>query len=90
MKMMKMPGMFSCREVHEHASMETYDDLGVMARLKFRMHLLMCVHCARYVRQLQALGEYARRVLGGKPDPERCARLEAAVMVHCDGPGHEH
>ena len=86
--MMKMPGMFSCREVHEHVSMGTIEDLGPMARLRFRMHLLMCIHCARYVRQIRALGEHARRVLGMAPDPERCERLEAAVMSHCDGHGH--
>ena len=86
--MMKMPGMFSCREVHEHASMGTYDELGMMARIKFRMHLVLCVHCARYVRQLKALGEHARRMLGAEPDPERVARLEQAVMAHCDG--HDH
>ena len=86
--MMKVPGMFSCREVHEHASMGTYDDLGMMARIKFAMHLMMCVHCSRYVRQLKALGEYARRVLGGEPDPERVERIERAVMAHCEG--HEH
>ena len=83
--MMKMPGMYSCREVHEHVSMGTDEDLGIMARLRFRMHLMMCVHCARYVRQMQALGEMARRILGGPPDPERCQRLEEAVMSHCDG-----
>jgi hypothetical protein len=88
MTMMKIPGMFSCREVHEHVSMGTIDNLGTMARLRFRMHLLMCVHCARYVRQIRALGEHVRRLLGGEPDSERCARLEAAVMRHGDGHLH--
>ena len=86
--MMKMPGMYSCREVHEHVSMGTAEDLGIMARLRFRMHLMMCVHCARYVRQMQALGDMARRMLGAPPDPEHCQRLEEVVMSHCDG--HDH
>ena len=83
--MMKMPGMFSCREVHEHVAMGTADDLGFMGRMRFRMHLAMCVHCARYVRQIKALGEYARRVLGREPEPEHCRRLVDEVMAHCDG-----
>jgi hypothetical protein len=52
------------------------------------MHVMMCIHCARYVRQMQALNDYARLVLGVLPDPERCRRLEEAVMSHCDG--HDH
>ncbi len=86
--MMKMPGMYSCREVHELVSMDTFDELGFMARLRFKMHVMMCVHCSRYVKQIKALGDYARRVLGAAPDPERCRQLEETVMSHCDGHGH--
>jgi len=79
--MMKMPGMYSCREVHQHASMGTAEDLGAWDRLRFRMHLMMCHHCARYVRQMRALGEHARRILGTAPTPDRCRELEERVMA---------
>ena len=85
MAMKKMPGMFSCREVHQHVAMGTADGLGPWDRMRLRLHLLMCHHCARYVRQIAALGDHARRMLGSQPDPERCRRLEAAIMAHCDG-----
>jgi len=81
MRMKKMPGMYSCREVHDHVARGTVDELGGLARLKLRLHLMMCHHCARYVRQLQTLGEHARRMFGQQPDPERCRRLETAVMA---------
>ncbi len=79
--MMKMPGMYSCREVHEHAAMGTAEDLGFWARLRFRMHLMMCHHCARYVQQMRALGDQARRLLGAAPAPDRCRELEERVMA---------
>jgi hypothetical protein len=85
--MMKMPGMLSCREVHRHAAMGTDADLGGWARLRFRLHLMMCHHCARYVRQVRALGDQARRLLGREPDPEHCRRLERAVMERWGGGG---
>jgi hypothetical protein len=86
--MMKMPGMFSCREVHQLVATGDHEDLGFMMRLKLRLHVMMCVHCARYVAQLKTLGEQARRLLGRLPDPDRCRQLEERVMAHCDG--HDH
>jgi hypothetical protein len=80
--MMKMPGMFSCREVHEIVSTGAFEDLGLFARMRFRLHLLMCHHCARYSRQIVSLGQASRRLLGMPTDPERCRKLESAVMEH--------
>ncbi|MEZ4386909.1 MAG: zf-HC2 domain-containing protein [Candidatus Krumholzibacteriia bacterium] len=82
---MKMPGMYSCREVHALVGRGTVEDLGPWGRFRFRTHLAMCRHCARYVRQVRALGAALRRRCGREPDPERCRRLEEAVMARCDG-----
>lgn len=46
--------MLSCREVTETASDYLERDLGWWARLQFQMHLTMCRHCRRYMRQLRA------------------------------------
>lgn len=86
--MMKMPGMYSCHDVHEIVTRGTSEELGAWNRIRLQMHLLMCHHCARYARQIGALGDSLRRLFGAEPDPERCRRLEEAVMAHCDG--HEH
>lgn len=82
--MMKVPGMFSCREVHEIVSKDAFESLGIFARMRFRLHLLMCHHCSRYSRQIASLGEASRRLLGMEPDPERCRKLEGAVMEQFD------
>jgi hypothetical protein len=54
-------------------------------RLKVGMHILMCVHCRRYVAQIRAIGAGLRRLLAAEPAPERCARLEREIMAHVDG-----
>jgi hypothetical protein len=82
--MMKMPGMYSCHDVHDLVTRGTVDDLGAWDRLRFRMHLVLCHHCARYVGQIRALGDALRRLLGAPVDPERCQRLESAVMAGLD------
>lgn len=46
--------MLSCREVTEAASDYLEQELGSWARLQLRMHLAMCRHCRRYMRQLKA------------------------------------
>ena len=83
--MMKMPGMYSCREVHEHVATGTVEQLGLLGRVRLRLHLMMCGHCARYVRQLAAMAAQARRLLGQQPDAERIRRLEAAVLARLEG-----
>lgn len=45
--------MLKCREVSELASRYVDHDLGMMMRAQIRLHLIMCKHCTRYVRQLR-------------------------------------
>jgi hypothetical protein len=47
--------MKTCREVYEEASDLLDDQLPLLSRLEIRMHLILCVHCRRYVRQLRLL-----------------------------------
>jgi anti-sigma factor RsiW len=64
--------MLNCREVTEHASGLIDGELSWMQRLQMRLHLAMCKHCSRFVRQLRllraALGH--RRQVAGEPLPE--------------------
>ncbi len=46
--------MMSCREVVELANDHLDQRLSVGQRIAFRMHLAMCRHCRRYLRQLRA------------------------------------
>ena len=83
--MMKMPGMMSCREVHRIVASDAVPSLGLRDRLRLRLHVFMCHHCARYLRQLAALARHARRALGQEPDPAHCRRLTAAIMAAWHG-----
>ncbi|MFN2327913.1 MAG: zf-HC2 domain-containing protein [Chromatocurvus sp.] len=47
--------MLNCREVVDSADHFIDGDMNWRQRLAMKMHLLMCHHCRRYVRQLRAL-----------------------------------
>ncbi len=85
--MMKMPGMYSCQEVHDFVSRGELAELSIWNRMRFQMHVMMCHHCSRYVKQIAAVTLSLRRIFGSLPDPERCQHLEDAVMAQCDGQG---
>lgn len=44
--------MLSCREVTEMANAYLDRELSWSTRAQFRLHLMMCKHCRRYVDQL--------------------------------------
>jgi Putative zinc-finger len=44
--------MLTCRELVEQADGLLARELGWRERLRVRLHLLVCVNCRRYVRQL--------------------------------------
>jgi hypothetical protein len=45
--------MPSCREVTEKASEYVDKELSFWQRMGFAVHLFICVHCRRYVKQLR-------------------------------------
>ncbi|QBQ54326.1 zf-HC2 domain-containing protein [Nitrosococcus wardiae] len=47
--------MLSCREVTEQASDYLESTLPWQQRLGIRLHLFLCRHCRRYLRQLRAV-----------------------------------
>ena len=47
--------MLKCRDVPAHAEQLMAGEMSAGQRLSLRMHLLMCAHCRRYVRQLRLL-----------------------------------
>jgi len=46
--------MMACREVTELASQHLDGELPLGKRVAFRLHVMMCRHCRRYLRQLRA------------------------------------
>jgi len=68
--------MISCRQVYEKASDFIDQPPGPWMKIKLRLHLIICKHCRRYMRQLgmasHACAELAHPPL---PDDEAIDRL---------------
>jgi len=65
--------MWSCRQVTARATDYLEHDLSWRERLQFRLHLLMCKACDRYLAQLRLTREAARalrRPDDAEPPPE--------------------
>lgn len=74
--------MLRCREVTHIVASGEVERLGWRQRMQLRLHLMMCVHCRRYLDQLATIGRLARRVWGPQStDPGRLARLERRVLA---------
>ncbi len=54
--------MMTCNQVIRKVDDILDGEEGWWVRLKFRMHLAMCSHCRRYVRQQRALREVVPEV----------------------------
>jgi anti-sigma factor RsiW len=63
--------MLTCQQVTELVTAYAEGQLGLVDRLRFTLHLGLCVHCRSYVRQLRATA----RALGRLPEPEIPAPL---------------
>lgn len=67
--------MLNCRDVTQHASDYLDKTLPLGQRLRLRLHLFMCIHCRRYLKQLRAtIG------LIGQSDPKALSP-QAAEMI---------
>jgi hypothetical protein len=62
--------LLSCREASRLISEDFDRDLGVAERASLRVHLAICVACARMTRQFEFLRRAARRY-PGPDDPPR-------------------
>jgi hypothetical protein len=68
--------VYRCSEIVRLISNDEYLTAGVFKKLGIRLHLAMCTHCTRYVRQLGALAAALRRIGDGIATSE----LEKAKM----------
>lgn len=68
--------MLTCKQVTERASLYVDRELGLWPRLQFRLHLMMCQHCRRYIEQIEAVV----RLLRNRPtEPAAFETAEALV-----------
>ena len=78
--------MLKCKEVSQLVSTDTVEEMSFMKKLEFKMHLLMCVHCTRYVQQIKSLGTGARRwATGREADAQQLRRMEENVLEEVKG-----
>ena len=49
-----------CKQVTAMVARDDLADAGPWLRMKIRLHLMMCRHCARYAKQIRAIGVKAR------------------------------
>lgn len=79
--------MLSCKEVSHQASSYLDRNLPWRTRLAVAMHLLICVHCRRYMRQLaltiRTIGHLGKK---DEPDQAQINRLSSELIRHC----HDH
>ena len=69
------------RTCHEIADILASDSpLSPMGRMELKMHLLMCRHCSAYARQLRALREAAKRLVGNQDSQSRLESLEQKII----------
>ena len=52
--------MYTCSQVTKWIASDEYLRAGLFKRLKIKLHLAMCEHCSRYLRQLRSLAAKLR------------------------------
>jgi hypothetical protein len=62
--------MIRCREVMHKIASDELESSSLWTRFEVKVHLWMCRHCRTYSRQMQAIGESARRLLREAPSNE--------------------
>lgn len=69
--------MLRCNEVTRLCASEDIRDAPWRTRVAVRIHLMMCRHCRRYVRELARIGEAVRAL--GRDEAEETVRNEALL-----------
>lgn len=55
--------MYSCSEVIRWIATDEYRSAGLFQRAGITLHLIMCRHCSRYLKQLQDLAKSLRTLV---------------------------
>ena len=69
--------MLSCKDINQNADQYIDGELTIRQSLAVGFHLLMCVHCRRYVRQLAAMVNTLRK----RPKAE-CSEVQMEQIIH--------
>ena len=73
--------MLSCEETARLHATDEIRDGNLVARLRVKLHLMMCANCRRYASQLRALGRAARRASSHpQRDASSLRHLEESIL----------
>jgi predicted anti-sigma-YlaC factor YlaD len=72
--------MLKCRDVSHIASDYLDHQLTWRQQLSVRMHLLMCVHCRRFVNQLRLTGKTAATLVEQEASTDEIERILRHVL----------
>lgn len=70
--------MLSCKEVVAHSEELLDGEASLIRRIQIRLHLRVCEHCTRYIRQLSLMLRAFRR-LHAPVGEDRVGEIMAAV-----------
>ncbi len=73
--------MLKCNQVTRLVAAEEFQELGMLKKVEFRLHLMMCSHCQRYVNQIKSLGTGARKKAQElEANPDQLHRMEKNIQ----------
>lgn len=78
--------MLKCKDIVARSSDYLEGDLSGWQRINYKMHLMMCTHCRRYLRHVQVAVAAASRVARRSVDGDRAARLSEKIRAQADTP----
>jgi predicted anti-sigma-YlaC factor YlaD len=71
--------MMTCKEVSTLVSIGQLDEAPPARRMAVRFHLMMCLHCRAFSRQLRVIGRVAR-VIAGDIEREPTSAFESRII----------
>lgn len=80
--------MISCKEVAALISSDLLASKSLIKRVEIRLHLMMCKHCSRLMKQLEQLHVAAGRIGGEidhELDREAGKEMEARILQKLSG-----
>ena len=60
--------MYSCHDISDRIGAHFDGELSLRERIQFRLHLAICVHCRRFIRQFAATIGLVRLRAAAEPD----------------------
>jgi len=76
--------MLRCKQVTTLVARDDLADAGPWLRMKIRLHLMMCRHCAKYAAQIRTIGVKARERFRLTEEPTDIDDLQRRILESAD------